>query len=116
MQAAIVHPESDLTRAALSGFPCLQQVGFAWDGDGGLVLNAFYPTEYIFDRGYGNYLGLCWLGAYMAENLGIRFSALTCFIGVPHPGSKSKAELSGLSRLLGGRLRQRRLAEGATQE
>lgn len=97
LQAAIVDPLRDITGAAQSGFPCLQQIGITYDSDGGLILNAFYPSEYVFDRGYGNYLGLCWLGTFMAKQMGLRFSRLNCFIGVPYVGSPRKSELTVLA-------------------
>ena len=56
--------------SAQLGFPCLQQVSFV-PTRCGLVVNAFYATQHIFDKAYGNYLGLAQLGAFMAREMGM---------------------------------------------
>jgi hypothetical protein len=85
LQATVFDPAKDHHGAALCGFPCLQQVSFDYDA-GSLTVNAFYPTQYLFDRGYGNYLGLCHLGQFMAEQMGLTFAGLVCFISSCHLG------------------------------
>jgi len=85
LQATIFDPAKDHHGAALCGFPCLQQVSFNYHGTF-LTVNAYYPTQYLFDRGYGNYLGLCHLGQFMAKQMGLTFSGLVCFIGSCHLG------------------------------
>src|SRR6266850_1155299 len=83
LQVSCFDPAKDHTGQSVRGFPCLQQVSFAYDDDGRLGINAYYPTQYVFDRGYGNYLGLCHLGIFMAHELGLRLSRLNCYIGQP---------------------------------
>ena len=83
LQISIFHPAYDHTGQAMRGFPCLQQVSFTHPSKRVLHLNAYYPTQYIFERGYGNYLGLCHLGRFVAEATNHRFSGMTCFIGAP---------------------------------
>ncbi|MGH7139881.1 MAG: hypothetical protein ACREHD_29435, partial [Pirellulales bacterium] len=61
LQLSCFDPAKDHTGQAVRGFPCLQQVGLSHDGKNRIALHAFYPTQYVFDRGYGNYLGLCHL-------------------------------------------------------
>jgi hypothetical protein len=85
LQATIFDPAKDHHGAALCVFPCLQQVSFNYH-DNFLTINAYYPTQYLFDRGYGNYLGLCQLGQFMAKQMGLTFSGLVCFIGSCHLG------------------------------
>jgi hypothetical protein len=80
LQVTIFDPAKDHHGAALCGFPCLQQVSFNYH-DNFLTIGAYYPTQYLFDRGYGNYLGLCQLGQFMAKQMGLTFSGLVCFIG-----------------------------------
>jgi hypothetical protein len=80
LQATIFDPAKDHHGAALCGFPCLQQVSFDYH-DNQLTVNAYYPTQYVFDRAYGNYLGLCHLGQFMAIQMGLTFVGLICFIG-----------------------------------
>lgn len=87
LQVSCFDPLKDHTGQALRGFPCLQQIGFCYDDAGGLGVNAYYPTEYLFDRGYGNYLGLCHLGVFMAHELSLRLARLNCYIGQPSVGS-----------------------------
>ncbi len=47
-----------------------------------LVLNAFYATQQILSKAYGNYLGLCNLGHFMAYEMGLTFERMNCFVGV----------------------------------
>jgi hypothetical protein len=81
-QASTFDPAQDHTPAAQLGFPCLQHVSFVPVVDGTLVLNAFYATQQLFDKAYGNYLGLCRLGHFMAREMGLVLGRLNCFVGV----------------------------------
>lgn len=81
MQASCFDPAKDHNGSVLSGFPCLQQVSFSYDDFGGLSVNAYYPTQYVFARAYGNYLGLAQLGHFMAHELELELVQLNCFIG-----------------------------------
>lgn len=101
LQLACFDPAKDHNGSALTPFPCLQQISLAYKETGTLELNAYYPTQYLFDRGYGNYLGLCQLGHFIAHQLELRFCALTCFVGRPELGAGTKAghrELAGYLR------------------
>jgi hypothetical protein len=80
-QASIFDPGRDHVRNAQLPFPCLQHVSFVPQGET-LTLNAFYATQQIFNKAYGNYLGLCRLGNFMAHEMGLTFSRMNCFIGV----------------------------------
>ena len=57
-----------------------------------LSLNAFYATQQLFVKAYGNWLGLCRLGTFVAGQTGLRFAELNCFAGIqkmddrPHSG------------------------------
>jgi hypothetical protein len=81
LQVGIFDPRRDHTTAAMRGFPCLQHVTFA-PSEGVLNVNAFYATQYLVKRGYGNYLGLCRLGAFVAHELNMPLGRLTCLVGV----------------------------------
>lgn len=96
LQLACFDPAKDHTGQPVRGFPCLQQVSVTHDGDSELGIHAFYPTQYIFDRAYGNYLGLCQLGAFVAHQTGMRFRRLNCFVGWPELGDVNKADVAGL--------------------
>lgn len=100
LQLACFDPAKDHTGQPVRGFPCLQQVSITHDGDNELAIHALYPTQYIFDRAYGNYLGLCHLGAFIAHQVGMRFSRLNCFVGWPERGDVTKRQLEGLIDLV----------------
>jgi hypothetical protein len=80
-QIGIFDPEEDLTNSAQRGFPCLQHVTFAPVGNQ-LSVNAFYATQYMFERAYGNYLGICRLGQFVAHEMGLALGRVTCYAGV----------------------------------
>ena len=81
LQATIFDPGRDHVANAQLGFPCLQQVSFART-PAGLVVNAFYATQQIFDKAYGNYLGLVRLGAFMAREMNMRLARLNVMVGI----------------------------------
>jgi hypothetical protein len=81
LQVATFDPNRDHSAAALLGFPCLQHVTFA-PSDPGLCVNAFYAAQYMVERAYGNYLGLCRLGQFVAHEMGLPLVRLTCFTGI----------------------------------
>ncbi len=81
LQATTFDPGRDHVASAQLGFPCLQQVSFE-PTTAGLVLNAFYATQQIFDKAYGNYLGLAQLGAFMAHEMGMPLARLNVMVGV----------------------------------
>jgi hypothetical protein len=89
-------PPKDHSRAPVRGFPCLQQASVTHDGRGRIAVNAYYPTQYIFDRAYGNYLGLCHLGAFLAHETGLEFTRLNCFVGRPELGNVTKTQIRSL--------------------
>jgi len=93
LQASIYNPTCDATDQRQRGFPCLQQVGFSRINESELCITGYYPKEYIFDRGYGNYLGLCRLGQFMANEMGLELAQMTCFVGVAAAGKMSKTPL-----------------------
>lgn len=82
LQVAIFDPTRDHKHSLIGRFPCLQQVAFVPIGGDGLCVTGFYPMHYIFQRAYGNYLGLWRLGHFMAKNMGLRFVKLVCVSSV----------------------------------
>jgi len=108
-QATTFDPARDHTASALIGFPCLQHVSFVPTA-AGLVANAFYATQQLFDRAYGNYLGLAQLAAFMAHEMKIPLARLNVTVGVAKLERISKsdpalkpliaARVPALSRLL----------------
>jgi len=80
-QASIFDPRRDHVSDAQLPFPCLQHVSFVPQGKT-LTMNAFYATQQLFNKAYGNYLGLCRLGDFMAHEMELTFSRMNCFVGV----------------------------------
>lgn len=80
-QASIFDPSRDHISAPYLPFPCLQHVSFV-PQEKTLTLNAFYATQQLLNKAYGNYLGLCRLGNFMAHEMGLTFSRMNCFVGV----------------------------------
>ncbi len=76
-----IRPGRDHVASAQLGFPCLQQVSFE-PTTVGLVVNAFYATQQIFDKAYGNYLGLAQLGAFMSYEMDMPLARLNIMVGV----------------------------------
>lgn len=95
LQVGIFDPHKDHSASALRGFPCLQHVTFAPTVDG-LFLNAFYATQYMIERAYGNYLGLCRLGQFLGHELGMPLARVTTFIGL----AERDGRLEGLGPVL----------------
>ncbi len=82
LQASIFDPRVDHTNGMFQGFPCLQHVTCYVSEDGGLVLNSFYAVQYLYQRGYGNWLGLINLGKFIAKEANIELERFICHVGV----------------------------------
>jgi thymidylate synthase len=83
LQATLVNPFLDAKHSRQLGFPCLHQVAFLPNKrKRTLRVVAYYPTHYLFERAYGNYLGLLYLGRFMAQEMKFSLEGLTCIAGV----------------------------------
>ena len=80
LQASSFDPVRDHVPDAQLNFPCLQQVSFV-PTKLGLNVNAFYATQQIFDKAYGNYLGLTHLGLFMAHEMKMPMKSLNVMVG-----------------------------------
>jgi len=81
LHAAIFDPFQDHSASRQRGFPCLQQVAFhphGGNGRDGLSVVAFYATQLLLEKAYGNYLGLYRLGKFMAGELDLRLVRVVC--------------------------------------
>ena len=47
-----------------------------------MAVNGFYAMQYLFERAYGNYLGLCRLGRFVAHELGLELVQMNCMVGI----------------------------------
>ena len=108
LQAAVFDPAADHSHQRQRGFPCMQQLTFVPFGDDELAITGFYATQWLFERAYGNYLGLCHLGQFMAHELGLRLSRMNCVAGVALRGDTAKERLTRLARHLEGVLARAR--------
>lgn len=82
LQLSLFDPHTDHTNQRQRGFPCLQYVTFAPFGQDELAVTGFYALQYLFTKAYGNYLGLCRLGRFVAHELNLRFTRMTCVAAV----------------------------------
>lgn len=81
LQAGIFDPRKDHSNSPRLGFPCLQQVVFYPNGSNGkegLSVVAFYATQTMAEKAYGNYLGLYRLGLFMAKEMGTELKEVVC--------------------------------------
>lgn len=62
------------------GFPCLSFLSFQLD-HGQLHAVAHYRSQYLIERGYGNYLGLCQLVRYVADETALTPGSLMVVTG-----------------------------------
>lgn len=95
-QASTFDPSTDSLDGPYLGFPCLQHVTFYVTKEKGLVLNAFYAMQHIYEKAYGNWLGLINLGKFVADELDIPFERFNCFISIEKLDGLSKTEAKGL--------------------
>lgn len=65
----------------VGGFPCLSHCSFQLDRDGRVHALAQYRSQYLVQRGYGNYLGLGRLLAYVCEQTQLEPGQLTVTAG-----------------------------------
>lgn len=77
--ALIFTPGRD--KLPVGGFPCLSHCSFQLDRDARLHALAHYRSQYLIERGYGNYLGLGRLLAYLCEQTGLGLGTLTVVAG-----------------------------------
>lgn len=99
LQATIYNPIEDIKhiRMRRCGFPCLQQVSF--NVKDGLEVFALYPTQAIFEKALGNYLGLLQLGNFMGHEMQLKFKKLSVIIYNPILNI-NKSELTEILKLI----------------
>jgi hypothetical protein len=114
-EADLAHPDDaneDLAAEALvhaadrdnlyRGFPCLSHCSFQLDRDGAVHATALYRSHFMFERAYGNYLGLGQLLGYIARQAGLRPGTLTVVAGharLDGPIASIRPLLSGTGHL-----------------
>ena len=101
LKASIFDPFADHTHQRRRGFPCLQQVSFSECKKGMLAVTGVYATQDVVDKAYGNYVGLHWLGMFMAQEMGLKLDRLTCIATPAVRGQTNKGQLRELAELVG---------------
>lgn len=89
LQLAVLDPTVDLVHLPRLGFPCLHQVSIVPGADGCLTLAGYYATQTMFEKAYGNYLGLAHLGAFVSHELQMPLASITCIASVGILGQAS---------------------------
>lgn len=80
-QASVFDPDRDHVANAQLQFPCMQHVSFEPTKEG-LVVNAFYATQQLFVKAYGNYLGIAQLGAFIAHEMNMKLARMNVIVGI----------------------------------
>ncbi len=99
LQASIFDPRTDHTDERQPGFPCLQQIAFnpiGTKGREGLSVVAFYASQTVTEKAYGNYLGLYRLGKFMAGEMGLTLKEVICMasdLKINNNKNKSQSKL-----------------------
>jgi hypothetical protein len=91
-QASIFDPTRDHSIQPYKVFPCMQHLTFIRLDGGGLGLNAFYATQQIVRKAYGNLLGLCRLGHFVASQTNLTLERVTVFVGCEKIGDMPKSD------------------------
>lgn len=84
------------------GFPCLSHLSLQLGRDRRVHAAALYRSHFMFERAYGNYLGLGRLLAYIAEQAGLACGTLTVVAGharLDGPVTKLRPLLTGTGRM-----------------
>jgi hypothetical protein len=82
LQASVFDPTYDHIPGMFQGFPCMQHITFYKKGKNGLVLNSFYAMQHLYEKAYGNWLGLVNLGKFIAQETNLELQQLNVFAGV----------------------------------
>lgn len=96
LELGIFDPTRDHINEPYLSFPCLHQVALSYTDAKTLTLTALYPLHYLYERAYGNYLGLVRLGEFIAEETGRTLSSVVCIAGVAKR-EVSKSAVAGLN-------------------
>lgn len=99
-QIAVFDPTRDHTHQRQRGFPCLQQVSISPIGQSELSVTGFYATQTLFERAYGNYVGLCDLGRFFAHAWNLNLARVTCVASVAQLDISSTNARALLRRVL----------------
>jgi len=98
----VYQAERDITKPVRSAFPCMSHLSFQRDGDLVHIL-AYYRSQDVATKAYGNYLGIGQLGAYVAQQSSLVLGTVTVVAGIaelnPRPAGLVKSVRSELASL-----------------
>lgn len=80
LQVSIFDPLRDHRETPFLTFPCLQHVIFTPMANKSLAVTGIYAKQYLLKKAYGNYLGLCRLGKFVAHELGMNLAQMNCYV------------------------------------
>lgn len=80
------------------GFPCLSFLSFQHDTES-LHTVAHYRSQYVMERGLGNYLGIARLHRYVADRCGLQTGNLTVVAGQAHADKLRHDHIAALKAL-----------------
>lgn len=104
LQLAVFDPALDHVHSRQLGFPCLHQVcltPLGSNGCDGMAITGFYATQRLLDKGYGNFLGLCRLGAFMAHEMGLQLVRMTDIMASPRAYDSQRFQASAVREFAG---------------
>lgn len=97
----IIEPERDTSAMA---FPCLSLLSFQLERRETLHAVAHYRSQYLLQRGYGNYLGIAGLMQYVAAAAGLRPGRLTVIAGLAAADQANRSQLARVAEALSQRV------------
>lgn len=100
LQASLFDPSQDHTHTRQLGFPCLQQISITVTNQKYLHLTGYYATQYYVERAYGNFLGLAYLGWFMAQEMKLELNQLTCVAAKAGLGNMTRSAIKPLSSFI----------------
>jgi hypothetical protein len=96
LQISVFDPLLDHTNEPRRGFPCLQQVNFILGEANTVQVAGVYALQYLIDRAYGNYLGLCRLGEFFAHETNRTLTGMQCMVPKAALGNVNKTAIKPL--------------------
>jgi thymidylate synthase len=97
LQASIFDPLKDQKNQRQRGFPCLQQIAFIPNSElKEMDVHGFYATQYLYERAYGNLLGIARLGYFVAHELEFKLARVHCTASIAKYGNVQRSNLREL--------------------
>lgn len=101
-QMSIFSPLTDHTNSPYGKFPCLHQIcvtPHGSHGKDGIAVTGFYATQILYNKAYGNYLGLMNLGKFLAHEMNLKLVNVTCITAKPETCLGGRFDKSQLRKM-----------------